>query len=228
MSSTSNAEIDLREPGERESIKPEMRGVLHHWAALVALGATLSVLAMAQSSRAMLAAAAHGLSLVTLLSVSATYHRLTWRPRSRLWMKRADHSAIFLLIAGTYTPVGLLALPPAIGLKMLALVWAGALAGIAQSLLWVTAPRALVVGLYLSLGWAIIPFASDVHRALSLAQLGLLYGGGLAYSLGAAAYGFKRPNPKPGVFGYHEVFHGMTLVASAMHFAMLVSLLRAR
>jgi hemolysin III len=225
---SSSAASELREPGERESIKPEMRGVLHHRAALVALGATVAVLAMAQSSRAMLAATAHGLSLVTLLSVSATYHRLTWQPRSRLWMKRADHSAIFLLIAGTYTPVGLLALPPAIGLKMLALVWAGTLAGIAQSLLWVQAPRALVVLLYLSLGWAIIPFAGDVRRALSLSQLALLYGGGLAYSLGAAAYGFKRPNPKPGVFGYHEVFHGMTLVASAMHFAMLVSLLRAR
>lgn len=222
----SSAASEHREPGDRESIKPQMRGVIHHWAALVALGATVAVLAMARSPRTMVAAAAHGLSLVTLLSVSATYHRLTWRPASRLWMKRADHSAIFLLIAGTYTSVGMLALPPAVGAKMLALVWAGALAGIAQSLLWVTAPRALVVMLYLSLGWAIVPFAGDVHRALSWAQLAMLYGGGVAYSLGAAAYGFKRPNPRPGIFGYHEVFHGMTIVACSLHFALLVSLMR--
>lgn len=226
--SMSSATSELREPGERESIKPQMRGVLHHWAALVAAGATAAVLAMAHTPRAMLAIAAHGLSLVTLLSVSATYHRLTWQPRSRLWMKRADHSAIFLLIAGTYTPVALIALPQAIGMKLLALVWAGALAGIAQSLLWVTAPRALIVALYLSLGWAIIPFASDVHRALSWTQLALLYGGGVAYSLGAGAYGFKRPNPKPGVFGYHEVFHGMTIIACTMHFAMMVLMVRGR
>jgi|LNFM01.1.fsa_nt_gb hemolysin III len=228
MTSTTGTANELREPGDRESIKPEMRGVLHHWAALVAFGATAVVIALAPSARAMSAAAAHGLSLVTLLTVSATYHRLDWLPHSRLWMKRADHSAIFLLIAGTYTPVALLALPTAIGFKMLALVWAGAIAGITQSLLWVKAPRLLVVLLYLSLGWAIIPFASDVHRALSGVKLLLLYGGGIAYSLGAAAYGFKHPNPKPGVFGYHEVFHAMTLVASAMHFALLVLLVRGR
>lgn len=228
MTMVSSPANELREPGDRESIKPEMRGVLHHWAALVALGATSAVLALAPTARAMVASAAHGLSLVTLLSVSATYHRLDWRPKSRIWMKRADHSAIFLLIAGTYTPVALLALPPAIGTKMLTLVWAGALAGIAQSLLWVTAPRALVVMLYLSLGWAIVPFAADVHRALSWPQLILLYGGGIAYSLGSLAYGFKRPNPRPGVFGYHEVFHAATLIACSMHFAMLVLLVRGR
>lgn len=214
-------------PVSSESVKPRLRGVLHQQAALVAAGAALVVVALAPTSRAAIAAAVHALSLVTLLSVSATYHRIDWGPEARAWMRRADHAAIFVLIAGTYTGIAMLALPWETARKLLMLVWGGATAGALQSLFWVRAPKPLIVVLYLALGWSVVPFMSAVHRAMSAGQLALLYGGGLAYSLGAAAYGFKRPNPAPGVFGYHEVFHALTIVACSAHFAMLVSLVRA-
>lgn len=209
-----------------EPAKPRWRGVLHHQAALVAVGASLVVVALAPSARAAWASAVHAASLVTLLSVSATYHRINWGPGGRAWMRRADHAAIFLLIAGTYTSIAVLALPEEIARRMMKLVWAGALAGMAQSLFWVRAPKPLIVVLYLALGWAVIPFMGHVHRAMTPLQLALLYGGGVTFSVGAATYGFKRPNPLPGVFGYHEVFHALTIAAAGAHFAMLLSLVR--
>ncbi len=209
-----------------DPVKPRMRGVLHHHAALVAAGAGLVVVALAPSARAAFAAAVHAASLVTLLAVSATYHRVNWGPEGRAWMRRADHAAIFLLIAGTYTGVGVLALPSEIARKMLSMVWLGAAAGVLQSLFWVRAPKPLIVVLYLALGWAIVPFMGAVHRAMTPLESALLYTGGLTYTVGAITYGVKKPNPLPGVFGYHEVFHALTLVACSTHFAMLLSLVR--
>jgi hemolysin III len=158
--------------------------------------------------------------------VSALYHRPTWGPRARLWMRRLDHSAIFLLIAGTFTPICLL-----VGDRrarvMLAVVWVGAGLGILRALLWPRAPRALATGLYLLLGWAAVPLVPAMYRAIGPVSLGLLAGGGLLYSIGAVIYATRRPDPFPRVFGYHEVFHALVVAAAGLHFAVAAGAVRA-
>lgn len=208
-------------------VKPLLRGVLHHWAAVFALGAGVVLVAMAPTARSAGAAALYALSVVTLFTVSAVYHRPTWTPPRRAFMRRLDHASIFVLIAGTYTPICLLGLPAATGDAVLTRVWAGALLGMLQAIFWVRAPRVVTVALYLLVGWAVVPDARAVGAVLSAGDLALLFGGGVAYTLGALAYAAKRPNPAPGVFGYHEVFHAFTLVACGLHFALITTLVRA-
>jgi hemolysin III len=135
-------------------------------------------------------------------------------------MRRLDHSAIFLLIAGTYTPLCLL-LPAGTGLRLLAAVWVGAALGIVQSLLWVHAPKPLVAGIYVALGWAVLPVLPTLGAVLGTPALVLLAGGGAAYTLGAVIYATRRPDPFPKVFGYHEVFHALVIAAAACHFAVV-------
>ncbi len=206
--------------------KPLLRGVSHEIAAGFALVAWLALALVAPPGRARLAANVYGASLLTLFLVSALYHRPTWRPRARLLMRRLDHSAIFFLIAGTYTPFCLL-LPPAIGERILAVVWAGAAAGVLQSVLWVRAPRPLKVSLYLLLGWVIVPVLPSLRMTLGPGALALLAGGGAAYTIGAVVYAVRRPDPFPRVFGYHEVFHALVIAAAACHFAVAVAAIRA-
>lgn len=214
-------------PAEAPLGKPLWRGVLHHWAAVFALGAGLVLVGMAPVARAAWAAAGYALSVVTLFTVSAVYHRPTWTPAKRAFMRRLDHGAIFVLIAGTYTPICLLGLPPRVGEPLLAQVWIGALLGVLKSVFWAGSPRWVTAALYLVVGWTVVPHARDVGAALSTTELGLLFGGGAVYSLGALAYALRRPNPLPGVFGYHEVFHALTLAACAMHFILVGGLVRA-
>ena len=153
------------------------------------------------------------LSLATLFGVSAAYHRPTWQPRARQWMRRLDHAAIFVLIAGTYTPL-CLGLPLAEASTLRAFVWTGALLGVLQSMLWVTAPKPLIAVLYVALGWSIAPYVTTVYRAVGAAPLALILVGGVVYSAGAVVYAKKRPDPVPAVFGYHEVFHALVIVAT--------------
>jgi hemolysin III len=207
--------------------KPTLRGVLHHWAALVALGAGLVLVALSPSARVMGASAGYALSVVFLYTVSATYHRPTWGPSARARMRSLDHSAIFVLIAGTYTPICVIGIPGAAGARLLAMVWIGAAIGVAKSLFWAGSPKVVTAALALALGWVVVPYLGAVRDALSSAELALLFGGGVAYSLGAVAYATKRPNPAPGHFGYHEVFHALTIVAGVMHYALVLSLVRA-
>jgi hemolysin III len=162
----------------------------------------------------------YGASLVTLFVVSAAYHRPTWAPRARSWMRRLDHSAIFLLIAGTYTPLCLL-LPPSTGLRLLAGVWAAAALGIVQSIVWVHAPKALVAAVYVALGWAALPVLPAMRAVLGTEAIALLAAGGAAYTIGAVVYAVRRPDPFPRVFGYHEVFHALVIVAAICHFAVV-------
>jgi hemolysin III len=206
--------------------KPKLRGVLHQWAIGCALGAGVVLVAMAPTLRAGLGAGVFALSLVTLLAVSATYHRVNWAPAAREWMRRLDHASIFLLIAGTYTPVALLGLPPAEGSRLLATIWVAALGGVVLSLFWPSAPKVVTAAVALAVGWVLVPYFEDVRLALGTASFSLLLAGGVAYSLGALAYAGKRPNLKPGVFGYHEAFHAMTLVGASLHFAAILALVR--
>jgi hemolysin III len=209
------------------SLKPSLRGVSHHAAALVALGAGLVLVVLAPPGRATLASAIYSASLVMMFSVSALYHRPTWGPSARQWMKRLDHAAIFLLIAGTFTPFGLLALEGEEARGMLLMAWGGALLGILQTLFWVHAPKALKAVLYLALGWAVAPYLPALLEAMGPGGLALLAVGGIIYSGGALIYVLRRPNPLPAVFGYHEVFHVLVILASACHFTAVLDVVRA-
>ncbi len=206
--------------------KPLLRGVLHKWAAPVAAGGGIVLVAMATTLRAACASGVFGMSLVALLTISATYHRINWKPAARAWMRRADHAAIFILIAGTYTPLALLALPAHLGTRLSLIVWIGALIGVLQSLFWVHAPKVITAALCVAVGWSLAPYLGELRASLAPSVLWLILGGGLAYTLGACAYAFKRPNLKPGVFGYHEVFHALTLIGAGLHFVAIIQMVR--
>jgi hemolysin III len=204
--------------------KPRLRGVSHELAFFAALGAGAVLIAFAPP-RAGLVAAVYAVSLATMLGTSALYHRPNWAPGPRRWMQRADHAAIFVLIAGTYTPFTLLL--PSHGAAMLALAWGGAALGILQSLFWVTAPRPLVAALYIALGWSVTIFWSALHGALGAAGLLFFLIGGLLYSAGAIVYASRKPDPAPAVFGYHEIFHAFVVAAAVCHFGVVVGVVRA-
>jgi hemolysin III len=199
------------------AIKPLLRGVSHEIAAFAALAAWIGLAVAAHPGRGRVAADVYGASLFALFTISALYHRPTWPPRARLLWRRLDHSAIFLLIAGTYTPFCLL-LGGTAGNALLAVVWGGAAAGVVQSVAWPTAPKPLSAAVYLLLGWVVVPVLPALRQELGLLSIGLLAAGGLAYSLGAVVYALRRPDPFPRVFGYHEVFHALVIVAAVLHF----------
>ena len=206
--------------------KPLLRGVSHEIAAGVALLAWIALAALAPSARGRAAANVYGASLFALFAVSALYHRPTWAPRARLWMRRLDHSAIFLLIAGTYTPFCLL-VGGGRGSALLAAVWSGAALGVVQSVAWPRAPKPLLAIVYVALGWMVLPLLPALRAALGPGALALLAAGGLVYTAGAVVYASGRPDPFPRVFGYHEVFHAMVIVAAALHFAVAALAIRA-
>jgi hemolysin III len=202
-------------------VKPRMRGVLHQYAFFVSvvLGAVLVI--VAPDGRARLATAIYAFAVSGLLGTSALYHRVTWPPRARAWMRRLDHSMIFVLIAGTYTPFALLVLDGTLAQAILIVVWAGALGGIVLNLVWITAPRWLIAAVYVALGWVAVAAMPALAHRLGAGGVALLMGGGLLYTAGAVIYATKRPNPSPQVFGYHEIFHALVVAAAAAHFAVV-------
>lgn len=206
--------------------KPLLRGVSHEVAAVASLFAFAPLLAVAPGTRGLVGALVYGVSLVALFASSAIYHRPMWSERSRRIMKRVDHSAIFVLIAGTYTPMCLL-LGGRKGFALLALVWAGALLGIVRCVVWVDAPRWLGAAIYVLLGWAIVPVLGDLRAAMGARGILLLALGGAAYSIGAVVYATRWPDPAPRVFGYHEVFHALVIAAAACHFAVVLRVVAA-
>jgi hemolysin III len=210
-----------------ESVKPTWRGVSHHWAALAGLGAGIVLVGMAPTTRSAWAAAIFAASVVILFSVSASYHRRTWAPRSLALLRGLDHASIFVLIAGSYTPICLLGLPPDPGTKILAAVWGAAALGALKSVFWARAPRILSSALYVLVGWLVVPYFGELRASLTTLQLALLVGGGVVYSAGALVYAARRPNLVKDVFGYHEIFHILTIVACGMHFAMVIGLVQA-
>ncbi len=210
-----------------ESVKPTWRGVSHHWAALAALGAGAVLVVMAPTTRAAWASAIFAASVVTLFSVSASYHRRTWAPRSLALLRGLDHASIFVLIAGSYTPVCVLGLPPDPGMKLLVAVWLAAALGALKSIFWSRAPRILSSALYVFVGWLVVPYFNVLRESLTTFQLAMLVGGGVVYSVGALVYAARKPNLVKDVFGYHEIFHILTIVACGMHFAMVIGLVQA-
>jgi hemolysin III len=199
-------------------VKPRLRGVSHFWAFFVALAAGAVLVATAPNGRATLAAAIYAGSLATLFGVSALYHRVNWRPAARRWMRRLDHSAIFVLIAGTVTPFALLVMSGPFATALLIAVWAGAAAGIVVELFWVDAPKWATAIVYLSVGWiGALGFPAIVVNAGIGAGV-LIAIGGVLYTAGAVVYARQRPDPNPAVFGYHEIFHVLVIAAAVAHF----------
>jgi hemolysin III len=197
--------------------RPRLRGVLHlagfAVACLVGVAFVVSL-----DGRRLFAAAAFAVSAAAMLGASALYHRVTWTPRVRLWMRRVDHAGIYLLIAGTYTPVGLLSLHGSLQHVVLAVVWAGAAAAILAKLCWVGSPKWLSAVFGIVLGWVGVAALPQLATTAGPAAVALLAAGGLAYTAGAIVYARRRPNPMPTVFGYHELFHALTLVALACQY----------
>jgi hemolysin III len=201
--------------------KPRLRGWIHVYAAVIAFiagAALVSVSWSLQSTRAGIATLLYTLTIVAMFAVSGTYHRVHWTSATaRKWMKRADHSMIFIFIAGTYTPFCLLLLPgPAAGV-LLAVVWTGALGGVAMKVIRPHAPRWASAPLYLGLGWVAVAVLPDILGRGGVTALVLLLVGGAAYSAGAIFYALRRPDPWPAVFGHHEFFHACTIVAALCH-----------
>ncbi|WP_189260088.1 PAQR family membrane homeostasis protein TrhA [Lentzea flava] len=203
-------------------LRPRLRGWLHLWSFItsVATGATLIALAASTvSGLAALATSVYGATVLGLFGVSALYHRVTWKSdRVRTWMKRLDHSMIFVFIAGTYTPFALLAMDPGTGHVVLWVVWIGALAGVTLKLAWPHAPRWLGVPIYIALGWVAVFVLPELLHHAGVAALVLLLVGGALYTVGAVFYATRWPNPWPQVFGYHEFFHAATVVAAICHY----------
>jgi len=199
-------------------LKPKLRGWLHAAIAPLAFFSFLVLLVLAESVRVRAGAAVFMFSAVLLFGVSAVYHTGRWGERAKMIWKRFDHASIFILIAGSYTPFALLLLTPAHAAIMLSLVWGGALLGVLFRIFWVSAPRWLYVPLYLLLGWAAIIYAGEFVRRSPTDVLVLMIVGGGLYSIGALVYGFKWPNPSPRWFGFHEVFHALTIAAFVVHY----------
>ncbi len=202
--------------------KPRLRGVSHQWAFYVSLALGAALVVAAEGGQPRLAAAVYAVSVAALFGTSALYHRITWASQAaRRWMKRLDHSMIFFLIAGTYTPFALLVLDGALATVILAVVWSGALAGIVMKLVWIDAPKALVAILYLALGWVAVAAFPTMLDELGITGTALVAVGGLLYTVGALVYAFQRPDPAPAVFGYHEVFHALVILAAALQYAVI-------
>ena len=203
------------------ALRPRARGWIHFYSAITAVvvGAALITLAAATvSAGAAVACTVYAATVVGLFSVSATYHRHIWiSSRTRRWMKRADHSMIFVFIAGTYTPFAALAMPRATATVVLAVVWGGACAGVVLKMVWPTAPRWLGVPVYLALGWVAVFVIPDILHGGGIAALVLMFVGGALYSVGAVFYATRRPKGWPTVFGYHEFFHALVTAAAICH-----------
>ena len=202
--------------------KPRARGWIHLCSAVgfIVAGAALVLVAwIAKSPKAGWATLIYSATIVAMFSVSAIYHRVEWRSQSAMrWMKRADHSLIFVFIAGSYTPIALLAMPKSTGTFLLAVVYTGAAVGVALKMLWPSAPRAVGLPLYLLVGYVAIWFAQTLLHGAGLVVVVLLIASGLLYNIGAVLYAFSWPNPWPRTFGFHEFFHAFTAAAATCHY----------
>lgn len=208
--------IEAGAVGAQSELKPTWRGWIHAATFPVAIVGGIVLIALAQGAPAKWACAVFLGTSILLFGNSALYHRFDWKPRTRAILKRIDHANILLLIAGTYTPLAVLALPTDKTIILLSIVWGGAIVGIFFRVFWLNAPRWLYVALYLALGWAAVMYLFDLFDA-NAAMMTLVLVGGLLYTAGAIVYALKRPNPWPGHFGFHEIFHVCTVLAYLCH-----------
>ena len=202
-------------------LKPRLRGWLHAYAAVISVvtGATLvSVTAALRNGSASASTAIYSATITLLFGTSALYHRRDWSPRAHAVMKRLDHSMIFVFIAGTYTPLAVLTLPRNSAIAVLVAVWSGAAIGVALKTTWLSAPRWLSAPCYIALGWVAVFVMPDILHNGGVAAFVLIVAGGVIYTIGGVVYALKRPDPYPGTFGFHEVFHLCTLLAAACHY----------
>jgi hemolysin III len=198
--------------------RPRFRGVLHQYAFFASLVVGVLLVVGAEGGIPRLSAFVFAASVAAMLGVSALYHRVVWPPAPRRWIRRLDHAAIFLLIAGTYTPFGLVALDGSWRVTVLAIAWTGALAAIVLKVAWIDAPRWVAALVAVCLGWVGVVALPEVHDSVGLTPLMLLGVGGLLYSAGAIIYALRRPDPAPSIFGYHELFHALVVAAAACQY----------
>jgi len=199
-------------------VKPRLRGWVHAGTFPLVLAGSAVLVALAPTAQGRLASVVFGATAALTFGTSAVYHRGTWSPRWQRLLKRLDHGNIFLVIAGTYTPFAILLLAPSDARLLLTIVWIGALVGVLFRVLWVEAPRWLYTPAYVALGWVAVFYAGPLYATGGATLIALLAAGGVLYTLGAVVYGIKRPNPSPRWFGFHEVFHVLTVVAFMVHY----------
>ncbi len=199
-------------------VKPKLRGWIHAGVAPLVLAAAIVLVALSPTAPARWANTVFGITAVLLFGTSAVYHRGHWSPRVARVLRRMDHTNIFLIIAGTYTPLAVLLLPHGTARTLLVVIWTGALVGLLMRVFWLGAPRWLYVPIYVALGWTAIWFLPRFWHSGGPAVVWLIIAGGAAYTLGAVVYGFKRPDPSPRWFGFHEIFHSLTVVGFTTHY----------
>lgn len=199
--------------------KPTGRGWLHAVMFPISIVAGVVLVATAPTQAARVSSAVFSLTASLLFGTSALLHRGSWTPGVESFLRRLDHANIYLIIAGTYTPFAVLALPPDQGRRLLIIVWSGAVAGVIFRVVWLGAPRWLYTSLYVVMGWIAIFFVQGLVEGAGVPAVVLIFIGGILYSLGAVTYALKRPNPFPGRFGFHEVFHSFTVAAYVTHYA---------
>ena len=205
-----------------DELIPRLRGVSHAAAFLLAVAAAIVLLAFADGTRATVAVVVYGIGLVALFGGSALYHRWPGPRRFKPLLRRIDHSTIFVFIAASYTPVALIVLDGTVAWVLLVGAWAGAVAGVTFSLGWIDAPRPLVAGSYLALGWLAVVATPQLVSTLDAVPVVLFVAGGVLYSAGAIVYARRRPDPWPRTFGFHEVFHALVILAAAAHYVALI------
>lgn len=208
----------------RAQKKPLLRGHFHQAAFFIAAGASAMLVALSHGLRATISNLIYSFSLCGLFGVSALYHRVQWGPENRARIRRLDHCAIFVLIAGSATPLIVLGIPGEGGSRLLVFIWIAAGIGVFKSLFWTKAPKWLSAIIYVGVGWLAVPIVPLLNQHLGLTRVVLIVTGGAVYSLGAAVYALKRPDPSPRVFGYHEIFHLLVVAAALLHFLAIASL----
>lgn len=218
QTTVSVSQMAASDPPGREGLKPKLRGWSHAVMFPVALVAGIVLVALADTTEERVASSIFAASAALLFGTSALFHRGNWSPTIHGVLRRLDHSNIFLIIAGTYTPFAVLVLRESEGRVLLWIIWIGALVGIAFRVLWVGAPRWLYTPVYVALGWVAVFYLPDFLREGGLPVFVLILVGGIFYSAGALIYGLKRPNPSPRWFGFHEVFHALTVAAFVVHY----------
>jgi hemolysin III len=201
------------------SQKPRLRGVSHQWAFFLSLGAGLALVLAADTAEETIAMSIYAFSLSAMLGTSALYHRVTWSPEARQWMRRLDHTMIFVFIAGTYTPFALLVMHGTLADVVLIVVWASAAGGVILNLVWISAPYWFTSAVYVSTGWVAIVTLPQLWDEIGPVGVGMIALGGALYTAGAVIYARRRPDPRPQVFGYHEIFHLLVIAAAAVQYA---------
>lgn len=204
--------------------RPRLRGYFHQEAFFLFLGLCIFLIISSPGLMKTLSSLVYSFSLLFLFGTSAIYHRVHWEPAPRAVMKRLDHSAIFVLIAGSFTPICLLALPDLISARLMKLIWFLAFFGILKSVFWVKAPKWLNAILYVGMGWIAAPYLPELNEALGTTRVALILIGGIIYTVGGVFYALRWPKLSPSTFGFHELFHVFTIIAAALHFVVIYQL----